>query len=54
VTKLESLILIINIDNKVYYSVYTDLKDNKNLQEEIDKIYENLYFRVSLSDKIFR
>ena len=37
-------------ENKVYYSVYKDLKDNKNLQEEIDKIFKDYileYLRVS-------
>ena len=28
-------------ENKVYYSVYKDLKNNKNLQEEIDKIFKD-------------
>jgi len=28
-------------DDKVYFSVYKDLKDNKNLQNEIDMIFKN-------------
>ena len=43
--------LSLSKDNKVYYSVDKDLKDNINLQEEINKIFEN-YILEYLKNRI--